>query len=82
VHLAPMAVTRDINRPNRAKTAFRLCQHRCLLDEVIALELAEAWVSQKGLCWKESSGWQSTVQRPLAQSMSIFKVRCSTHVDN
>lgn len=34
-----MAVTRDVNRADRAKTAFQLCKHRCLLDEVIALEL-------------------------------------------
>lgn len=42
----PVAVTKDISRANRAKTAFQLCKHRCLLGEVIASELAGAWVEE------------------------------------
>lgn len=74
-----MAVTRGVNTANRDKIAFQLCKQKCLSD---ALELTGAWISQRSLCWKKILGWKSTVQPPPAQSTSIFKVRCSTHVDN
>lgn len=74
-----MAVTRGVNRANRDKIAFQLCKQKCFSD---ALELTGAWISWRSLCWKKILGWRSTVQPPPAQSTSIFKIRCSTHVDD